>query len=372
VLVTTGLIATGAQRVHWNELNNEWGMNGSWFGDMFGQEYTFSQQLQQDFPAGATLRVSSDRGSINIHSWNQNRIQVAVAKKLRATDEVDAKRVDASTQAQLNVNGNQYMLNANTRGAGERPVESDLDIYIPANAAVDLATRGDEVNVRDRVGNVQVSNSGGNVTLENLQGDAILRVRHGDVRIAKVSGDVSVDGEVNQVDISNVNSVRLSGGATDGIRLAHIAKSVEYQSSRTRLKSGRLDGELALEGSDSSGSQLNGPLRLTTRSKDIRLKDVSGPVEVENTNGDVEVQVSKLPLGAVQISNRKGDVRVTLPAKSAFQLEARTRNGDISSDYSLNQHKDRREATATGTVGSGGPKIEINSEFGDVEIKKAG
>jgi DUF4097 and DUF4098 domain-containing protein YvlB len=372
LLIVAGLIASGARRVRWNELDDDWHLQGGIFDGIIGQQYSFRQQLQQDFPAGTVLRVTSDRGNVTVHSWNENRIQVLVNKRLRAESQEDADNADNATRAQLTITGTDCLLNANTHGAGERPVESDLDITIPANAVLDVATRRGDVDVKDRSGNVTVSNSGGGVTLENIKGDAILRIRRGDIRIARVTGDVNVDGEANSINVSNVASVRMNGGATNGLSLSKIEKSVEYQSSRTSLKFVRLDGDLTLQGSDLNGNDMTGPLHLATRSKDIHLNGVTGPVDVENTNGEIEVHVNKLPLNGVQIRNRKGDIRLVLPARSGFQIEARTRHGDISTDYNLNQHNQHGEGSLNGTVGGGGPKIEIDNDFGDIGVKKAG
>ena len=54
-------------------------------------------------------------------------------------------------------------------------------------------------------------------------------------------------------------------------------------------------------------SDLIGPFRLPTRSKDVRLKGVSGDVRLENENGAVEIHMTKL--GNVQLSNRNSDVQ---------------------------------------------------------------
>lgn len=372
VLIIAGLMASAARRVRWNELDPDWNVQGGIFEGIVGQPYTFRQQLQQEFPAGAVLRVSSDRGSVTVHTWNENRIQVLVNKRLRAQSQEDADSADNATRAQLTINGTDCVLNANTHGSGPRAVESDLDITVPANAVLDIATRRGDVNIKDRNGNVTVSNSWGSVNLENIKGDATLRIRRGDIRIARVTGDVNVDGEANSINVSEVASVRLNGGATDGLVLGKIEKSVEYQSSRTSLKFGKLEGELSIQGSNLNGNDLAGPLHLATRSKDIHLRGITGTVDVENTNGEIEVRLSKLPLNNVQIRNRKGDIRLLLPARSAFQIDARTRHGDISTDYNLNPRNQGGEGTVNGTVGGGGPRIEIDNDFGDVNVKKAG
>jgi DUF4097 and DUF4098 domain-containing protein YvlB len=116
-----------------------------------------------------------------------------------------------------------------------------------------------------------------------------------------------------------------------------------------------------------------GPLRLVTRSKDIHLDNVTGDIKVEDSNGSVEVHAGKLPLGSMQIDNSKGDIQVVLPTQAAFSLTARTRDGDIESDFNQIQvSSDHGQSTASGTVGSGASRLQINNQYGSIEIRKGG
>jgi DUF4097 and DUF4098 domain-containing protein YvlB len=372
-LIVIGLVASGVDRVantvNWGELGDR-----GVFGEVFGQAYTFNQELQQDFPAGGSLKVVSERGAITVDPWDQNRIKVVVTKKLRATDQADADKADTATRALISVSGSEVLLNANTIGAGNRAVESDMIIYLPRKAMISVATRQGDVSISGRTGDVQVSNSHGDVNLNDLSGDVTVSLRQGSLKIVKVTGNVVVDGRLNEVTVADVTgSVRVNGDVMDGLTLAHVARQVTYRSSRTDLEFASLPGELTMQSGDIKAKQMTGPVRLTTRSKDIHIDDVSGDVHIENSNGILEVHTAKLPLGSLQLSNRNADIRVVLPARAAFQLDASTRRGDITSDFGgINVSTSRGESRAAGSVGSGGPRLEINNEHGDVEIRKAG
>src|SRR6204780_5676547 len=92
-----------------------------------------------------------------------------------------------------------------------------------------------------------------------------------------------------------------------------------------------LDGRLDLDSGDLRADTLTGPMRLTTRSKDVALEGFSGGLRLEDSNGTVEVGLRKP--GNIQIDNRKGDVQVSIPPNTPIKVEARTREGDISSDF---------------------------------------
>jgi DUF4097 and DUF4098 domain-containing protein YvlB len=128
-----------------------------------------------------------------------------------------------------------------------------------------------------------------------------------------------------------------------------------------------------MESGDLQAKSVAGPLRLITRSKDIHLDNVTGDVKVENSNGSVEVHAGKLPLGSMQIDNSKGDIQVVLPTEAAFNLTARTRDGDIESDFNQIQvNSDHGQSMASGKVGSGASRLEINNQYGSIEIRKSG
>jgi hypothetical protein len=71
------------------------------------------------------------------------------------------------------------------------------------------------------------------------------------------------------------------------------------------------------------------------------------------------------------LSNRNSDVQIYIPDKAGFQLDARAHGGEIESDFSdLKVDNGDDQATATGTVGAGGPHVVINNEHGGIELRK--
>ena len=110
----------------------------------------------------------------------------------------------------------------------------------------------------------------------------------------------------------------------------------------------RLDGDLDMDSGDMRASDLSGPFRLLTRSKDVRLSGVNGDVRLQNENGAVEIHMNKL--GSMQVSNRNSDIQIYLPDKAGFQLDAHSRGGEIESDFdALKIDNGDDQATASGT-----------------------
>jgi DUF4097 and DUF4098 domain-containing protein YvlB len=154
------------------------------------------------------------------------------------------------------------------------------------------------------------------------------------------------------------------------VKLERIAKTITFKSSRTDMEFSRLGGSLDLNSDELHADEVAGPVRLTTRSKNIRLEAVSGDVRLKDDNGTVELIMHSL--GNVQIDNRNGDVQLAVPEKSSFRLDARTRGGEIQSDFpELKVSNDEHEAKASGSVGNGSSHIVITNEHEGIEIRKA-
>ena len=369
MLIIFGLGATSAERVNWNAISSDMDIDSD-FGSFWGNSYSFSQTLQQPF-TGQELRVVSDRGSITVNAWDQPEIKVVVTKRVIADNQDQAADIDRRTQPTFTTADKTLVLNANTAGAGNKPVESNLEIYLPAKAVADLATRRGDITVRQRTGDLRIATHG-DVSASDITGNVQCEMRRGDVRVTNVKGDVSVDGRVDDTTVSQVSgALRLSGDFFGDMNISQIAKTVSFKSSRTDLEFARLDGTLNLQSGDLTAKTVAGPVRIQTRSKDIHLEDVAGDVTLENSNGSVELHQGRLPLGAIDITNRRGEVQVVLPEKAAFQLEATAQRGDINSEFEDVKVDNRgNQARATAVIGSGGPRVQISDDNGNIEIRK--
>ncbi len=370
VLIGSGI--TASDRVNWNALGTQIDV-GDDLPEIFGNSYNYSATLEQALPPNGDLRVVSDRGDVVINTWAEPKVKVVVRKKVSAENEEDAKKIDSTTQPTFSLGGNLLTLNANTGGAGQKPVASDLEIYMPAKGNVDIATKRGDIRVAGRQGTVN-TNSHGDVTVADNNGNVTIVLRRGNVRASNIKGDVSVDGRVDDTTLSDITGqVRLTGDFFGQMNLSKVAKAVSFRSSRTDMQMERLDGELIMESGDLRVRSALGPMHVSTRAKDIHLEDVSGTVKIDNANGMVEYRAGK-GLGDVEINNRKGNVQVTLPTNVAFRLDARSDHGDIESDFSSIQVRSEHNSQyANGAVGSGGggPQIRLSTDHGDVQIRQS-
>jgi len=375
-LIMAGLIATQAARVNWKSLGehiqigDEEGLDEI-FG---GSTFNYSDELRQEIPAGTSLHVNDERGTITINvadfKTNDKTMKVSVRKKVRAEKEQDAESYNSKTKPQITVADKVVTLNANVQGAGDKGVTTDMDIYVPLNTALVITSSRGDVTIAGMASNVEVNHHRGEVNINDHTGNVSLNLDGSSARLGHVKGDVTIQGKANEVAVEDVDgAVHLNGEFQESVRLVRVSKTVSFRSSRTEMEFSRLDGRLDLDSGDLRADSLAGPMRLTTRSKDIALEGLSGDLRLEDENGTVEVGLHNP--GNIQIDNRKGDVRVSIPPNTSIKVEARTRQGEIESDFDEIKVDNRdKESSASGSIGTNGPRLVMNCEKGTIEIRK--
>jgi hypothetical protein len=371
MIVVFGLIATQLERVNWSGLHDQFNFNDGDFNDIFGQNYNFNDHLEQAFPAGASLKVIDTRGAVSVHASDDNKITIVVRKRVGADNQNDADKYDGETKPTITTIGGLVTVDAKAEGAGDHSVETDLDISLPRKVQVSITSRRGDVNVVGRDSGVDISAQHSDTSVEDVTGNVKVSQEKGSVKIEQITGDVHVEGRVNEVSVADVKgAVQLDGEFQESIKLARITKTVTFKSSRTDMEFTRIEGSLDLDSDELHAEQITGPLHLTTRSKNIRLDDVSGDVRLQNDNGAIEVGMRTL--GNIQIDSHNGDIQLSLPDKAGFRLDARTHDGEIQSDFpELKVNNDEHEAKASGSVGNASSHIVLNNEHEGIEIRKA-
>jgi len=370
MIVVFGLIATQLERVNWSGLRDEMNFDDNDFNNIFGQTFNFDDHMEQDFPAGDSLKVIDNRGAVSVHASQDNKITVVVRKKVGAENQSDADKYNGETKPSITITGSLVTLDAKVEGAGDHPVETDLDISLPRKVPVSIVSRHGDVELSGRDGSVDISAQHSDTSVDDVNGNVKISQEKGSVKAEQITGDVHIDGRMNEVSVNDVKgAAQLDGEFQESVKVARIGKTVTFKSSRTDLEFSRLDGSLDLDSDELHADEILGPLHLTTRSKNIHLDGVSGDVRLQDNNGTIEVGMRNL--GNVQIDSRNGDIQLSLPDKAGFRLDARTRDGEIQSDFpELKLSNDEHEAKASGSVGNAAAHIVLNNEHDGIEIRR--
>src|SRR5271165_684222 len=98
-LIMAGLIATQASRVNWKSIGDQIQLGDEdGLDEIFGgSAFNYSDELTQEIPAGSTLHVNDDRGTITINVVDSRTMKVSVRKKIHAEKKQDAANYNTRT-----------------------------------------------------------------------------------------------------------------------------------------------------------------------------------------------------------------------------------------------------------------------------------
>jgi len=367
-MILLGMTATGASHINWPGLANELDVDNDFSWGIFGTQFEFTENFAQPLQTGAQIKVISSRGSVKVTPSADNQAHAFLHKYIVTHSQDEANRLNDSTHAKFQQQGSLWVLDIT--GSGFAHGRFDLELQLPRASSLSVETRRGGIHVGQLDGNVELDTMRGEIVAEDIKGNASLRLRNGNVSAKNINGNVTVDGNVRDADIQDIGGTLVITGTYFGdTHLAHIARQIHVTTSRTDLQMAKLEGELNLDPHNLRGNSLGGPLRVDTGSKYINMDDVSGDVHVEDSHGDVTLQ-AKLPLGNMDISTTGGQITLSLPEKAGFQVDAETGVGNIQSDFNVNLSNSGSGATATGTVGKGGPQIKLKTNRGTIQIRK--
>jgi hypothetical protein len=350
---------------------------GGWVWDteigLFGNSYTFTDALPaQTAPPAAHVDFWTPHGDIAIQPQQAPGLNVVLSKTIDAANQADAQRIAASTIVTFETTAQGLRLAPKMpfRDNNERV---SYDVRVFPNASVSASTGRGTVHIEGIQGTV-FANVSGQADIADTSSDTTVHLSRGDVRIHSAGGNVWVDGHGEQVDIGGV-----AGGASiDGefygpIHVRAVAHTFQFRSARTSLAISALPGRLELDSDRLVLADTPGDLVLKTRDKDVDLENVQGRLRIDDHNGDVEVRISQPPRNDININTNSGDIELALPDDSACSISAFTRSGDISTDFetpALQLTEESQHHRLEGTLGSGGPKISLNTNYGDIRIRK--
>jgi DUF4097 and DUF4098 domain-containing protein YvlB len=361
------LFATGFSRTadwNWRQVNPDW----NWNWDPFDSRYEFSENFAQPLAGGGQIKVLCNQGDITVTASEDGQAHAVVHKTLRTDSQHSADRLNEATHPKFTQQGDLWLLDL-TSGDFEHG-RFDLDLQLPKQAALSVATRRGNLSVSEREGNVDLATDHGNASVDQIKGNATLRLQ-GDVAVKDVSGNVEIEGTVDDGDIANVSgTLEFNAGYNGNVQLARISQRLHVKSVRTDMQLARLDGEISMGHGDLRATSVSGPVRLNTRSNAVHLEDVSGEVYVENRNDVVELR-PKAPLGPIDVNNVNGGIELDLPQNASFRLDAYSKGGNIDAgDFNVKVDNRNDNVTARSDVGKGGPDIRLRADGGSIQIRK--
>jgi DUF4097 and DUF4098 domain-containing protein YvlB len=348
-----------------------------WNGEglsVFGNEYDYPVSAKA--PAAGMKRIVFDisRGNIKVTGADAPEVEVSGNKVIRSFSREDADRTNSNTPLEVVPEGDHILVRANQDRASDRQrVSDDIEVTVPRAMAIEARGRRGDFEVGDIDGDIDLGGTRGDVRLSRLGGSARVEVSHSDtIRAVDVKGHIDVQGQGSDLSLENVQGqVTINGAFTGTLDFKNLAKPLHFEGARnTELHAEAVPGNISMDMSEFTANGLVGPVRLVTRSRDIKIGRFSQAMTIETEHGNIELDPGS-PVSAIDARSGSGNIELTLPEKAAFQLNATAERGDATNDFGDQIQKESfgRSATLKGRVGDG-PTIRLIASRGEVEVRK--
>jgi DUF4097 and DUF4098 domain-containing protein YvlB len=365
VLILLAII--GAFAAAQNHLWGPWGGDGDFFNTFGLPEHDFDQQVvNQQIPANATIDIENPRGDVSITAGDQTNVNVEAHEVAYASSDSTAKRIFDAETAHVTVSGNAALIKSESNSKGR----VDLTITVPKSSHLTINSGWGDVTAAGLGAGIDVS-ARGDIHVSSISGPVqahFVNGRHDTFAAHDVQGDLTLEGDVNDLTLSEIKgNITENGNILGDVHVETISGGVHLHTSVTTLDLAALPGDLTLDNDDLRVNEAKGPVRVVTHSKDVDFSQIDGDSYVDDRNGTISVE----PAGSygVEVKNEKGDVNVTLPPNAGATVNGRTHNGDVVSDFALAVSGDE-DKTVTGKIGSGSARIVLSTDNGDLHIKK--
>lgn len=286
------------------------------FEDLGGFE-RYHQDFHYSFPMkpGGKLTVETFNGSVEVSGWDQATVDISGTKYGRSQEEADSLKV--STDNSPDAISVRVVRPSERRGnSGARFV-----IKVPRAANLDrITTSNGAIRALDGSGPARLRTSNSLVRVQGLRGSLDVQTSNGAVELLDIDGDVK----------------------------AHTS-----------------NGHVHTEG-------LRGSLEAITSNGgiDAKLARADRSVHLESSNGHVELTLPGNSTSDVRVNTSNSGITLHMPYQVNARLVARTSNASVSSDFELRMQGEFSKSRMEGTIGNGGPLIDLTTSNGSIRLLK--
>ena len=342
--------------------------------DIFGETYDYPITAEKPAAKAPHILIESFRGNARISGMDSSTVKVTGRETVRSMDQDRADRAHENTVFEIAGDENNIIIRTNQdRAPSSQRVTHELEIAVPKGASIEAHGRSGDFDVNDIQGTVTIDSDRAGIRLENIGGETRVDVRNGDiVRALNVKGNFELRGRGSDLDLQNMEgTVTVNGGGWAGnVQFQNLSKPLLFTAPQTEMSIQKLPGQIRMPLGTFNASNLVGPARVETRSRDVQISDFTNSLEVSVDRGDIELRPS-LPVAKLQAHTRSGNITLALPAEAKFDLTAATNRGEVSNQFggSVRIEESGRGGTMRGSTG--GPQLNLHTDLGDVSVRKA-
>jgi DUF4097 and DUF4098 domain-containing protein YvlB len=365
-LVGAGMWQASQFGIHFNSGSLQW----------FGETYDFPVSATASTKGMVRVVFENPHGNIKVVGGDGSDITVTGHKTIRAYKRTDADRTNGNTPLEIIPQGDRLLVRTNQDHAPDNQrVSDDLEVTIPRNMAVEARGNVGDYEVSEINGDLELAGSRGDVRLARIGGSARLEIGRSDlIRAHDVKGKLDIQGRGSDLELENIGGqVTITGAYNGTLDFKNLARPLQFEGARnTELSVQAVPGHINMDLGQFSGTNLTGPVRLISGSRDIKMDHFTQSLEMETQHGDIELQPGT-PMPSIEVRSGNGRVELILPERGSFQLEATAERGEAINDFgsAIQKQTEGRTAILKGSVGTG-PTVHVTASRGSVEVRKEG
>jgi DUF4097 and DUF4098 domain-containing protein YvlB len=342
--------------------------------NFLGTDFTYDVSKTGASQGVSRVVLDNLHGNLSLKGQDGGDVQVTGRKSVRAFSRTEADKADQQSPVVIDRQGDLLIIRMEEpQNTHTLSVSTDLDITIPKGLDVETRGRSGDLTVDDVSGEVNIVNGRGDVRLSNIGKDVKVETSgRGLIRTTDIKGKVDLKGAGGDVQIENVQGeVTVDGEYSGTLEFHALAKPFHMHSHRSDFRMEAVPGSVTLDLGDLKMTNVTGPVRFQTDSRDVEVTDVTEGLEISLGRGDIDVTQTKTPLPRMDLHSNHGDVTLAIPEKAAFDLDGNTGRGDVNNEFGdpLKTEQSGHSATIKGKQGAG-PEIKVGTDRGTLTVKK--
>jgi hypothetical protein len=289
-------------------------------GFNFGNSQRFKEDFHSSYPLqpGGRISLENMNGSVEISGWEKDTVDIVGTKYANSESVLKDMKIDVVASP------GSVIIRTLTPPGPRGSFGAKYILRVPKKTVLD-----------------RITSSNGSIHVESIDGSAKLKTSNGSVRIAKLNGPLDVQTSNASVEVNDQTGDTTVQTSNGSIRAEDIRGSFEATTSNASIHASQIDPE---------------PHKL------LRL---------ETSNGKVELTLDHPKDNDLRIKTSNASILLRLPAGAGGQLRARTSNSSISTDFDVTVKSGQMSKShMEGTIGSGGPLLELITSNGSIKIQK--
>jgi hypothetical protein len=187
----------------------------------------------------------------------------------------------------------------------------------------------------------RIASSNGSIRVEDLEGDGRLKSSNGAIHIARYTGRLEAQTSNGSVEVNDQSGGLLLHTSNGAITVDGVKGSFEAATSNGAIHARLMDPE------------------------------PRSPVKVESSNGSIDLTMDHLNNNEIRASTSNSSITVHLPSTLKAELHARTSNSHVNTDFDVTVRSGQlSKSNVEGTIGGGGPMIDLSSSNGSIRVLK--